>query len=260
MNIIHMAITACLGLSLLSTCAPVDHGRTGTGTHNMGTHMLKVSLDGHWQLVRASGLDVRSVHLTVNGDRYGLNAGCNSMNGQIVMSQGRQNMSFSPGSSTLMGCPDDYENRVAAAMSRIVNYQQTGDMLTLSDGHHVSLVFERRTASALAAGRWQVAAVNISNGVVSSIHQPRQYVEFDHGRLSGHDSCNTVSGRYRIEGEHISITDLLKTEMACPPVPDGYDWEAGYLSALQNAARIYPTSYGLELRDTSGALLLKLVK
>ena len=52
------------------------------------------------------------------------------------------------------------------------------------------------------------------------------YVEEE--RVHGNTSCNTIDGKVEIDKNHITFSDLLTTEMACPG-----DHEQRFLSALQ---------------------------
>jgi putative lipoprotein len=72
------------------------------------------------------------------------------------------------------------------------------------------------------------------------------------GRLSGSDGCNRFSGSYELEGEGITLGQMLRTQMACVDTPD---IEREFQAALQSASRWRIVGDRLELLDANGARL-----
>ncbi|MGD9833684.1 MAG: META domain-containing protein [Piscinibacter sp.] len=76
------------------------------------------------------------------------------------------------------------------------------------------------------------------------------------GRLSGHNSCNAMSGSFTLEGDRIRIGPIATTRMACAELQR--EQEDRILTALELAvtARVRPDGL-LEIRDADGRGLLR---
>lgn len=76
------------------------------------------------------------------------------------------------------------------------------------------------------------------------------------GRLSGHNSCNTMTGTFTLEGDRIRFGPIATTRMACAELQR--EQEDRILSALELAvtARVRPDGL-LEIRDADGRGLLR---
>jgi heat shock protein HslJ len=76
------------------------------------------------------------------------------------------------------------------------------------------------------------------------------------GTLSGNGSCNTLSGRYTLEGNKLAIGPIVTTRKACSEAL--MDQEDRVLTALERAARAAVPPHGfLTLWDADGAVLLR---
>lgn len=76
------------------------------------------------------------------------------------------------------------------------------------------------------------------------------------GALTGHTSCNTLSGRYVLDGDRLQVGPVVTTRRACGPL--AMEQEDRILTALENArtARVRPDGL-LELRDGAGRGVLR---
>ncbi len=76
------------------------------------------------------------------------------------------------------------------------------------------------------------------------------------GRLAGHNSCNTMTGTFTLEGDRIRFGPIATTRMACAELQR--EQEDRILSALELAvtARVRPDGL-LEIRDADGRGLLR---
>ncbi len=76
------------------------------------------------------------------------------------------------------------------------------------------------------------------------------------GTLSGHGSCNTLRGRYTLEGNRIRIGPIVTTRMACGEAL--MEQEDRVLTALERAVRAAVPPHGfLTLWDADGAVLMR---
>lgn len=104
----------------------------------------------------------------------------------------------------------------------------------------------------LTGGTWRVEDIN-RGGVIDNSHIT---LEFDHdGHISGHTSCNSYTGRYRIDGESLHIDQLEVTERAC--VPALGKQERRFLGVLRHARRFDIGEHGkLLLTSATGKSLV----
>ena len=76
------------------------------------------------------------------------------------------------------------------------------------------------------------------------------------GRLTGHTSCNTMSGSYTLEGGVLKVGPVVTTRMACAQLQ--LEQEDRILTALELAVSARVRDDGLlELRDVDGRGLLR---
>lgn len=76
------------------------------------------------------------------------------------------------------------------------------------------------------------------------------------GALGGHGSCNTLRGRYTLEGNRLKIGPIATTRMACSQAL--LEQEDRVLTALERAARATVPPHGfLTLQDADGAVLMR---
>ena len=85
----------------------------------------------------------------------------------------------------------------------------------------------------------------------------RARIEFGaDGKLSGHTSCNTLSGSYTLEGSSLKVGPVATTRMACAQLQ--MEQEDRILTALELAVSARVRDDGLlELRDADGRGLLR---
>ena len=74
-------------------------------------------------------------------------------------------------------------------------------------------------------------------------------------RVSGCTGCNRLIGRFEQDGDAISFKGVATTRMACPPPIDKQ--ESAFLRALEATKWVHITGDSLELRDTSGKVLMR---
>jgi len=85
----------------------------------------------------------------------------------------------------------------------------------------------------------------------------RARIEFGaDGKLSGHTSCNSMSGPYTLQGSVLKVGPIVTTRMACAQLQ--MEQEDRILTALELAVSARVRSDGLlELRDADGRGLLR---
>jgi|SRR5271154_2383111 len=105
----------------------------------------------------------------------------------------------------------------------------------------------------LGATDWRLIRLGDSDVGVSD-PQRQAHLTFDKktGKVTGSGGCNTVVGKYKVNGEHILFSDMASTMRACA---DGMDTEGKLLKGLPHASTWKISGRRLELRDDSGAVI-----
>jgi heat shock protein HslJ len=77
----------------------------------------------------------------------------------------------------------------------------------------------------LAGTSWSVVSVN---GKAPSAGG-NYFIQFSDKTLNAKFGCNSMGGGYRLNGDHLSVGNLIQTEMACPEPSMTFEREAGVL-------------------------------
>jgi copper homeostasis protein (lipoprotein) len=85
---------------------------------------------------------------------------------------------------------------------------------------------------------------------------PNILLSSDGNRVSGSTGCNRISGTFTQEGAALRFGPLAATRMAC--VPDRSATENAFGAALEATASHAIVNQTLELRDTAGAVRMRL--
>jgi heat shock protein HslJ len=121
---------------------------------------------------------------------------------------------------------------------------------------NVSAASAVRTAPRDVRGAWKI--VQARTEPILDTRRTRLDLGAD-GRLSGHTSCNTMSGDYALDGSSIRIGRIVTTRMACGPT--ALEQEDRILSALEAAKTIKVRDDGLlEIRDEDGRGVLRALR
>ena len=164
----------------------------------------------------------------------------------------------------MMACPGATGVQAQAytkALGATKSYSVSGDKLTLKDSSGKELMtMTTLKPAALAGTNWVATSINNGKGAVSSVVANTKVTALfgSDGKLSGNDGCNSYNGPYKTSGTNgISIGPLAATKMACDQAT--MDQESQYLAALGKAATYTLGATTLELRDSSGALMVQYV-
>ncbi len=112
---------------------------------------------------------------------------------------------------------------------------------------------QTRSQTVLTGSTWSLNLLN-GHSLVPGSHIE---VQFDQDNLSGFSGCNSYGGSFQISGDHFLVGDeIAATAMACL-TPEGVnEQEREYLKALREAATYTVSGNHLEIKDSSGNLLL----
>jgi heat shock protein HslJ len=107
-------------------------------------------------------------------------------------------------------------------------------------------------SNALAGTNWAVVAVN---GKATPI-QADYYVQFTDKALGAKFGCNSMSGDYKINGDHLTVGNLIATQMACPDPSMSFERDAGVI--LRGNIRVEKVGGDrLRLVNEAGSIELK---
>lgn len=179
--------------------------------------------------------------------------GCNQFTGSYRRSGSA--LTFGPLAGTRKACPGtagETATRVTSALGRVAGYAISGRTLRLSaQSGDVLLTYRARAAS--VEGDWVVVSVLYDDGIHSVVTGTKPTAAFgSDGTLSGSGGCNTFSGPYSADGEHVRIGPLAATQRACDGPEGANEQETGYFAALDSATRIEQVGDELTLLNAKG--------
>ena len=90
--------------------------------------------------------------------------------------------------------------------------------------------------------------------VAEKQREPHLVFRTENSRVTGFSGCNNMSGGYKSDGNSMTLTGLVSTQMACV---QGMDTEAAFLKALESVSTWKISGQHLELYDASGAMLAR---
>lgn len=101
-------------------------------------------------------------------------------------------------------------------------------------------------ARTLAGTSWSVVSINGKPVPATQGY----FVQFSDTALRARFGCNSISGQYSLNGDHLSAPDLVQTEMACPEPAMSFERDGG--AVLSSNVRV-ETIGGERLRLVSEA-------
>ncbi|NKQ37184.1 MAG: META domain-containing protein [Chloroflexi bacterium] len=187
------------------------------------------------------------------------NSGCNNYSGSYELDG--SGITFGPTAGNLMACPQEIMEQEAAYLANLSLVTQfnvnEGGQLVLSDADgNPLLIYAETELPSLTGTTWLATGYNNGEGGVVSLIMDTKITAVFHedGSLSGTAGCNTYNTSYTVDGDNISIPDLIATTMMACSEPV-MEQEQDYLAALPQAATYAIQGDKLELRDANGSLL-----
>jgi heat shock protein HslJ len=215
-------VSACGDASTSDSASPGDTGGDTGGVDLQGTYVTDSVESDTRQLVPGS-----MVRLTFEGDKIGVDAGCNKMGGTFRVQDGELHVRDL--SSTEMGCADALMTQDAWVSEFVTGSPAVsldGDTLTLaSDGVTMRLSTEAATSVPLQNTAWRLDAVvsgGGADGTASSVPAGARHpgIKFTNGivgwDVSFSTGCNQGHGPVEVGTEVMDFGDLATTKMACP--------------------------------------------
>lgn len=183
-------------------------------------------LDGEWRLT--GGMrggdplpmpDGAPITMSIDGTQVGGRAACNTYGGELTIEDDR--IIVGAMTMTEMGCDPAIMEAEAAyieALGDVTHWARTGGTLTLS-GEGVELTYETvppEADAALVGTSWRLDGLVDGDAVSSTIGDPATLELRDDGTLSGTTGCRTFEARYEVDGDAVSVAELVNDDRACP--------------------------------------------
>jgi heat shock protein HslJ len=227
-----------LGLTLLVTtlaaCAQAPGASpTPSPTLNPSPSVPPAGLDGRQFL--STGVTVGGapfalvpntrIRLTFSdGANLGGNAGCNIFGGTYVIDGNR--IVWTGGGMTEMGCDDPrhaQDDWLTAFLGSGPTFVLNGNDLTLTSGDTVITLLDREVAEPdqpLVGPVWVLNSIVMGDAVSSVPAGVTATMTFNaDGTVDIRYGCNSGGGKYAVEGDSITFSELIQTEMACQGAP-----------------------------------------
>jgi heat shock protein HslJ len=219
---------------------------------------------GDWVLAEGRGPDgqltlreTAPVTLSIDGERWGGVAACNSYGGSVTVDGDR--VSFDDGVAvTEMACLDEdvmtLEAAYLAAFQASERVALRAAQLVLS-GPDVELVYEEvppEPDAELVGTVWHLASLVDGlgpDGAVSSVVGEPTLELSANGEVQGDTGCNTFSGGYELHGTSLALGPLATTLMACEG-PEGV--QEDHVLGVLDAGSLEVAIDGATLRLTAG--------
>lgn len=254
-----------IGLTLLVTTLVACAQATGASPTPSPTPNPSTPPNG----IAPAGLDGRqflSTRVTLGGAPYalvpntririsfdttgglGANAGCNTIGGSYVIDGNR--LMITAAGMTEMGCDQarfDQDDWFNAFLASNPTFALNGNDLTLTNGDTVITLLDPEVAEPdqpLAGPTWLLSSLIIGGDAVSSVPTGvSASMTFNaDGSVDVHFGCNSGGGKYAVDGDTITFTDLVMTEMAC--AGDAGQVESAVIAVLTDASLTFTVDAG----------------
>ncbi len=164
--------------------------------------------------------DGTRVWLSFDNGRLSGNAGCNTIGGNLTIDGDR--LAFSGGYMTEMGCDEprmSQDEWLSQFLGSNPTFTLSGNDLTLTSGTTVVTLLDREVAlpdQALVGNTWNLTTL-IDGDVASSVPVGiSASITFnDDGTFTFNGGCNSGGGKYVVDGDQISFSEVITTDMAC---------------------------------------------
>lgn len=256
-KIMTIAIIACT--SLFTSCFSQKKNQSSAAHSNID---LKSLTNTYWKLTSIDGKTVGSEFIkepfiqfeSDSNKMFGAN-GCNSFFGNYEL-QKNGKIKFSKVGSTLMACLNDMEigNSFLSLLQKESYLSISNDELIFKDKNNKVLAQFVKIEHKNLLGTWELEVYSAPPFNMEKMFpnkKPTLVFDLKENKISGNGGCNNYFGPIKIEGNKISIGDLVSTKMFCEGVE-----EHAFLMKLKEINRFYATEDGKSLSLFKGDLII----
>ena len=192
---------------------------------------------------------------TVNG-----NDGCNAFSGSYEADGSKLRFGTLAGTNKACSGPAGAVSReVNAALARVRSYAIRDDALQMKDAGGATVLSYIADTQGVE-GDWTVVSVLYDDAIRSVVVGTDLTADFSaDGTISGSTGCNSFRGDYTLDGEKLHVGPLTASKDPCPS-KEASRQEAGYLAALESAARIEQAGPELTLLNAKGQMAVTLMR
>ena len=188
--------------------------------------------------------------------KLGGSSGCNTYFATYTV-DGQRLIIDQPG-RTEMGCAEPVmrqENAFLEALIMVESFKIDGDtlLITYQGGQLQFTALQPPADLPLLDTPWQLTTFVQAHTAASTIAGRQITMQLAAGMARGTSGCNQYSGRYTVEGQTLTVSQIIQTKMACPD-PGVMQQEAQYLAALQATTSWSIKGRQLVLSHAGGAL------
>jgi heat shock protein HslJ len=249
---VALAMVAALAGSTAAQSPAVSGTATADGLDGTNWSLASLTVGGTaMPLVPGAGATLAFV-----GGAAGGSTGCNRFSAPYTADAAT--LTLGTIMATRTACDDTsmaFEAAYLTALSTVASYTSVGSTLTLMDGTGATVLAFGAAPMPTVEGSWIVTGFSDGSATITPSTGSGLTVTFtSDGRTEGHGGCNGFGGPYGLSEDQISIGPLMSTMKSCGETLDNQ--EQDYLGALQQAITWAVTSGTLELRDSTGALLV----
>jgi heat shock protein HslJ len=166
-------------------------------------------------------------------------AACNSYRAQYTAGPGNK-LDIGDIVTTRRACAEPIlraEQAFIAELRLVTTYEADGNFLRMGDGTNDLLRF--RAADPTPGnlyGRWRVTRyMNAGDGLSTVLPGTTITLEFGRDNNVAGMACNSYAGLWSVNGDALTIGDLIATERACTSPPGVMQQESDYFTALRSA-------------------------
>jgi len=255
---ISVVAIAVVGTVLLAACG--DDSSSSSTSASGSTASGADALNGTRWTLDIAGLNVPGADKVLptiafaDGSVSG-NAGCNTFSGSYTVSGA--SLTIGQLASTKMACgtvETAVETAVLGRLGKVAGYTMTADALTLTDSSGATLLTYAPAPTGLQGAWVATGYLNADkSGFVSIVIDTEVTAAFGpDGTLAGSSGCNTYSGSYTVDGDAMTVSQMISTQKACETPAGVMDQESGYLAALQSSVKFQNDGSTLTLFNADG--------
>lgn len=111
---------------------------------------------------------------------------------------------------------------------------------------------------ASVAGTWKLVAFGSASNQTPAVSDVDTSIEFKDGQVNGNVGCNGFGGKYEVDGDRITFSEVVSTLMFCEG-PVG-DQELGTLAVLRDSATFVLDGDALTLTSADGNAMVVLAR
>ncbi len=247
----HMSYRVLVAAIAVTLLASGCGNRSGQGSADMRGKVFTSTAVTEQGKPRAL-VDGTKIELRFTDDgRLLANAGCNQMQGPVVLDDGK--LKVSDLSMTAMGCPSQELHTQDEWLSKLLSatpaWRMDGQNLVLT-GSGAEIVLAPEAPATLEGGTWQLESFVQADAVSSVPGRVPATLKFDNGKVNVFTGCNDGAASYRVDGQTITFDSFVHTDKACGP--DETAAEKAVVAALDGQVTYKLDRSSLTLTNTKG--------